>query len=43
MWRRAFAGIELDATPHVARWVATLEARPAFQRAIAKVNALVPA
>jgi len=28
--------------PHVARWYAALEARPAFQRGVAGVNALVP-
>ena len=43
LWRREFAGVGLDAAPHVARWFETLSARPAFQRAIAKVNALVPA
>ena len=42
LWRREFAGIDLSATPHVARYVAELEARPAFQRAIARCNALVP-
>lgn len=43
LWRRAFAGVELDATPHVARWYAALESRPAVVRAIDRVNALVPA
>jgi GST-like protein len=43
LWRREFAGVSLDDTPHVARWYAEVEARPAVQRAIARVNALVPA
>lgn len=43
LWRRSFAGFDLDATPHLARWYAELEARPAFQQAIAKTVALAPA
>ncbi|NYE62009.1 GST-like protein [Duganella sp. 1224] len=43
IWRRAFAGVDLDASPHVARWFATLLQRPAIQRAIQRVEALVPA
>jgi glutathione S-transferase len=43
LWRRAFVGIDLDATPNLARWVAEIEARPAVQRAIAATNALAPA
>ena len=43
MWRREFAGVGLDAAPNVARWYAALEARPAFQRAIARTAALAPA
>ncbi|MDX2235325.1 MAG: glutathione S-transferase N-terminal domain-containing protein [Hyphomonadaceae bacterium] len=43
LWRRAFAGFDFDAAPHLARWYADLEARPAFQRAIEKTNALAPA
>lgn len=42
MWRRKFAGVQLDETPHVARWLTQLEARPAFQRGIAKTTALAP-
>jgi glutathione S-transferase len=42
LWRREFAGVGLDDTPNVARWYAEIEARPAVQRAIARVNALVP-
>lgn len=42
LWRREFAGIDLDDAPHVARWFAEIDARPAVQRAIARVNALVP-
>jgi GST-like protein len=41
LWRREFAGVSLDHLPNVARWYAALEARPAFQRGIAHVQALV--
>lgn len=43
LWRSAFVGIDLAATPHVARWYAQIEARPAVQRAIAATTALAPA
>jgi GSH-dependent disulfide-bond oxidoreductase len=43
LWRREFAGVGLEDAPNVARWYAEVEARPAVQRAIARVNALVPA
>lgn len=43
IWRRAFAGVDLDASPHVARWFEAMSQRPAVQRAIARVEALVPA
>jgi GST-like protein len=43
LWRREFAGIDFTATPHVARWFAELDARPMFQRAIARTNALAQA
>lgn len=42
LWRREFAGVTLEATPHVARWFDEMSARPAVQRAIEKVNALIP-
>jgi glutathione S-transferase len=42
-WRRAFVGIDFDGRPHLARWYAELDARPAVQRAIARVEALAPA
>jgi GST-like protein len=42
LWRREFAGVSLDDAPHVARWYTEVEARAAVQRAIARVNALVP-
>nr|WP_086493982.1 glutathione S-transferase family protein [Novosphingobium panipatense] len=42
LWRRAFPGIDFDQTPHVARWYARIESRPAVQRAIARTEALVP-
>ena len=37
IWRREFAGIDFEETPHVARWYAAIEARPAITRAIAKL------
>lgn len=40
LWRREFAGIDLENSPHVARWYAEIKARPAVQRAIERVNAL---
>ncbi len=43
IWRHAFAGVALDASPHVARWFDAMSRRPAVQRAIARVEALVPA
>jgi GST-like protein len=43
IWRRAFAGLDLDASPHVARWFEAMSQRPAVQRAIARVEALAPA
>ena len=43
LWRREFAGVALDDTPNVARWYTAVEARPAVQRAITRINALVPA
>ena len=42
LWRRAFPGIDFDHSPNVARWYAQIEARPAVQRAIARLEALVP-
>lgn len=42
LWRREFAGIGFENSPHVARWYAEIEARPAVQRAIERVNALIP-
>lgn len=43
LWRREFAMVDLDNAPNVARWYAEVEARPAVQRAIARINTLVPA
>lgn len=40
-WRRAFAGIALEDFPHLQRWYDAIEVRPAVQRAIARVNALL--
>lgn len=42
MWRREFAGVTFDEAPHVTRWYEDVSGRPAVQRAIARVNALVP-
>jgi GST-like protein len=42
IWRRAFAGIDFSASPNVERWYSQVAQRPAVQRAIAKVEALVP-
>lgn len=42
LWRRDFAGVRLDDAPNVARWYAEVEARPAVQRAITRINTLVP-
>lgn len=41
LWRRGFPNITLDDTPHVARWYADIESRPAVQRGIARIEALV--
>jgi glutathione S-transferase len=40
LWKREFVGVNLDATPNLARWFVELDARTAFQTAIAKTNAL---
>lgn len=40
LWRREFAGVSLEGAPNVQRYVADLEARPAFQRAISRTMAL---
>lgn len=42
LWRREFAGIDLDRTPHVVRWYNRIAERPAVARAVARVSALVP-
>lgn len=42
MWRRAFANVDFDATPNVARWYETVSRRDATIAAIAKVEALLP-
>lgn len=42
LWRRDFAGINFDDAPHVARWFQAVSARPAVERALARVNALIP-
>ncbi|WP_158781945.1 glutathione S-transferase family protein [Pantoea sp. BAV 3049] len=42
IWRREFAGVSLESAPHVARWFNEVVDRPAVQRAVQRVNALVP-
>lgn len=42
IWRQAFAQVDLDATPHVARWFETMSSRPAVKAGVAAVEALVP-
>jgi len=39
IWRKDFAGVDFSSAPNVARWYASLEARPAVQRAIGKLSA----
>ncbi len=43
LWRRQFAEVSIDNAPNVQRYVAELEARPAFQRGIARTMALAEA
>ncbi len=43
LWRRAFAEVDISSLPHLSRWLAATEARPAVQRAIARVEAPIPA
>jgi glutathione S-transferase/GST-like protein len=40
LWRREFAGVSLDAAPNVQRYIAQLQGRPAFARAIDRTTAL---
>ncbi len=42
LWRREFAGVSFEHAPNVARWFDEMATRPAVQRAIERVNALVP-
>lgn len=42
LWRRAFVGIDFEGRPNLSRWYEKLAARPAFQRAEQRLNALVP-
>lgn len=43
LWRRQFPGLSLDDRPNLSRWYDAVTARPAVQRAIARVESLVPA
>lgn len=43
LWRRQFPGLTLDGRPNLSRWYDDVAARAAVQRAIARVEALVPA
>jgi glutathione S-transferase len=38
---REVAGVDLAATPNVARWIERLEARPSWQAAVAPVRSLI--
>ncbi|MGI4800581.1 MAG: glutathione S-transferase family protein [Janthinobacterium lividum] len=42
LWRREFAGVDLETAPNVARWYAAVESRPAVGRAIRRVTGLAP-
>jgi GST-like protein len=42
IWRSAFAGVDLHGSPHVARWFDVMSKRPAVQRAVARLESLVP-
>ena len=42
LWRRQFPGLTLDGRPHLSRWYDEVATRPASQRAIARVEGLVP-
>lgn len=43
LWRRQFPGLTLEGRPNLSRWYETVAARPAIQRAIARVEAMVEA
>jgi len=43
MWRRQFPGLTFDNRPNLSRWYDMVAARPAVQRAITRVEALIPA
>lgn len=43
LWRREFVGVDFANTPHLARWYANIEQRPAVQRGISRTSALAPA
>jgi glutathione S-transferase len=43
LWRRSFVGVEFGPREHLARWYKDLEARPAVQRAISRLEALTSA
>ncbi len=43
LWRRQFPGLTLEGRPNLSRWYDAVAERPAVQRAIARLEALVPA
>jgi len=43
LWRRQFPGLSLDSCPNLSCWYDAVIARPAVQRAIARVESLAPA
>jgi GST-like protein len=42
LWRREFAGVDFERTPNIARWYEQVAARPAVQKGVERVTALVP-
>lgn len=42
LWRLQFPGLTLDSHPNLSRWYEAVMARPAIQRAIARVESLLP-
>jgi GSH-dependent disulfide-bond oxidoreductase len=42
MWRREYANVAFESIPNVARWYDAMLARPAVQRAIKLLEALLP-
>jgi len=43
LWRREFVGLDFDGVPNVARWYASIEARPGVQAGVKRTQALANA